>query len=381
LDDSNCVTDFIETNCLKSLFETTKSEYLKAIRNEKLESSRTSALKVKSADARPPVFEHPNTFSSNKNITVFRETEKLEGQQKTNKTLLLNILSINVSKHPVSSTYQKFSLKMNQSKEVLSIELEGVVAEGKVVPKARIDISFTSIVSMCISREEEVIIVEYKKCECSKENGRKKSAQSSECKISELVQIKENEIFQESKVLSLKVERESFQKLLINKSKILERLKSVGINITEVSRSSYLSNKSDLVNLPIKEITNLAEIEELRKREANLQNAEKKRKLEALKLIDLPKISEASQKLKICPVYSCGQTFSSANNLKTHISAAHPELDTYGLAIDTSGVMTYPDEIINTVLMVVKIFPNLVTNYVLEDGKQLVAKLTKDKKT
>ena len=95
--------------------------------------------------------------------------------------------------------------------------------------------------------------------------------------------------------------------------------------------------------------------------------------LEAFKQIELPKLSEANSKAKVCPLYSCFQPFPTVAALKTHIAQQHPELTANGMEIDNNGAITYPDHIFDSVLMTVKIFPNFVSSYVLEEGKKLAS--------
>jgi hypothetical protein len=373
-------SSYIDGTRIKSPFEVCKQEYFKALRTDKTESARRRMNSMNSLEETAQgagVTPQPREATE----SVPKDAEKLNGgnQMKSPKPLIVPVLSLTFCKVNMNTIFRKVYLKLQPGKDQFTFELEAGEGDPRAaVARARIEIQFVDTATIGFTKEEDQITLEFKKFEMQKDT-KKKMVPWAPCKIEELLASKEPVVLPEIKQCVLKIPKESFLKIHNPKTRITEKLRTFGVVVKENQRLlQKTGGKSENVVLPIKEILSTVELEEIRKREHTLTNADKKKKLEAFKQIELPKLSEANAKVKTCPVYSCFQPFPNTTALKTHISQNHKELDLNGIEIDNGGAISYPDHVFDSVLMALKIFPNFVSTYVLEEGKKLASSQEKN---
>jgi hypothetical protein len=372
---SDLFSTFLESSRLKSSFEVCKIEYFKAMRSDKTDSSRRRGNSLNSIDetaqpTQPPAPGQPPAENGPRDVDRSVASQQL----KTAKPLIVPVLSFLFSKINMNSVFKKILFKLQPGKDAFIIELEGPENDPRIpVPRAKIEINFNDTLTIGFSKEDDQISLEFKKFDLVKDS-KKKMTPWMPCRLEELLGSREPIALPEVKTCVLKIPKDSFIKIHHPKARITEKLRQFGVTVKENQRLLQKTGaRSDTTILPIKEIISATELEDLKKRENTLANADKQKKLEAFKQIELPRLSEANSKAKVCPVYSCFQPFPTVAALKTHISQQHPELSANGMEIDNNGAITYPDHIFDSVLMTVKIFPNFVSSYVLEEGKKLAS--------
>ena len=372
---SDLFSNFLESSRMKSSFEVCKIEYFKAMRSDKGDSGRRRGNSLNSIEeptqsTQQAVPGKPVT----ENGTRDADRSAVNQQLKNAKPLIVPVLSFLFCKINMSSVFRKTFFKLQPGRDAFILELEGAENDPRVpVARAKIEINFNDTLTIGFSKEDDQISLEFRKFELVKDS-KKKMNPWIPCRLEELLGSRDTIPLPEVKTCIIKFPKDSFLKIHHPKARITEKLRQFGVTVKENQRLlQKTGNKSDTTNLPIKEIISATELEDLKKRENTLANADKQKKLEAFKQIELPKLSEANSKAKVCPLYSCFQPFPTVAALKTHIAQQHPELTANGMEIDNNGAITYPDHIFDSVLMTVKIFPNFVSSYVLEEGKKLAS--------
>ena len=299
--------------------------------------------------------------------------DKNEVTLKGFKPLLLSIIKFEVAGFP-SKKPEKATLRIIHAKEIIQLEINQNKNDLNEL-RFRLEFKYSDITSIGIIRKDESVIIYYKEVLCFSEILKKKTNSWKTVSIEEVFQTKRETQDQPLNDLLLSFSHESFLKLLSNKTRVLERFREQNINMKELSKIPSRKKVNDKTQLPIKEIHSTEELIELKKRETNLKTLDISKKLDAIKLVGLPNISEYSGKTRNCPIYSCSQTFSSINMLKAHIYGDHPELKENGVDIDSSGTISYPSSTVDFILMTLKMFPQLITSEVLDLGRELEDKI------
>ena len=93
-----------------------------------------------------------------------------------------------------------------------------------------------------------------------------------------------------------------------------------------------------------------------------------------MKRLNLPELQVSKENL---PNLQFFKDFSTVNQLKTHVSQHHKELEKHEMEIDVNGQISYPDLTIEKAIFTPFIFSNFVHSVVLESGKQLERQLKK----
>lgn len=328
---------------LKQYFEDFKSRILDKLRKAKIKKKRKEDFEKK---------ENGN---------------KVYSRQKENQILFLNKI-IFLEKN-LEHNYDKLLFIFDWDNKLIEILFEQNENHPNKLPKGKIQIRFDSISKIsCFSVEESRITLNTKYIKIYKEGSNKKGATWEKSainsfKIFQRVNTKKIEFFE----FNFFFPKEEFEKFYTKK--YFDQLQKNKVKLIQVNKNS---NIFKLIGSEKKS--------ELAKVEKDLKKDTKKEKVEKFNKIICKVTKYFPPNTHHCPIYFCQENYNNVNLLRNHITKIHPEIFANKMQIDDQGIFSYPDHLLDNMIMVCKMIPGFMRDVVLHKGKEYEKRLNRKMK-